>query len=130
MTISLDRNTREILDGKCFPSLATVGPDGSARTSVIWAHRDGDTVLFVVAKDGRKHRDILHNNRISMSVFALSDPYTSVEIRGTAEVTVEGAEKAAEELMMKYWGKVTPAGDTSILVRLTPTRMVHHPERA
>ncbi|MFE3317480.1 pyridoxamine 5'-phosphate oxidase family protein [Nocardia sp. NPDC059195] len=131
MTVQLDGFTRNLLDRKNFPIVATVGPDGSARGSVIWAHRHDNHAVFMVARGGRKHRDILRDNRISLSLFDVEDPYRSVEIRGIAEVTEENSYELAHELIEKYTGeKNTTIDEPPVFVRLIPTALLHYPKQS
>ena len=46
MGIPLNDATLRLLDGKNYAVVATVNPDGSPQTSVIWVGRDGGDVLF------------------------------------------------------------------------------------
>jgi hypothetical protein len=40
--MALDDTTRQLVDGKNFATIATLNPDGSPQTSVIWVGLDGD----------------------------------------------------------------------------------------
>jgi Pyridoxamine 5'-phosphate oxidase len=57
MPATFDEATRGLLDGKNFVTVATLGPDGSPHTSVVWFERDGDTVLFSTTSGRRKARN-------------------------------------------------------------------------
>lgn len=46
MAIPLSEATRRLIDGKNYAVVATINPDGSPQSSVIWVGRDGDDVLF------------------------------------------------------------------------------------
>ena len=46
MGIPLSEATIRLVDGKNYAVLATVNPDGSPQTSVVWVGRDGDDLLF------------------------------------------------------------------------------------
>jgi PPOX class probable F420-dependent enzyme len=84
-------SVRALLDGKNFAGVAPLGPDGAPQNSVVWIKRDGDTVLFSSTDGRQKVRKLRRDPRIGLSVFDLADPYTSVEIRGTAETSLTRA---------------------------------------
>ncbi|WP_372669931.1 PPOX class F420-dependent oxidoreductase [Amycolatopsis kentuckyensis] len=121
--------TKALLDGANYPVVATTNADGSPQSSVVWAKRDGDTVLFVTVQGRRKERNIRRDPRVSLSVFDLADPENYVEIRGRAEVTVEGGRELNDELARKYTGDVfppEPADVVRVLVRVVPEHITGH----
>ena len=52
MGIQLSAAAQVLLAGKNYAVLATVNPDGSPHTSVMWVGRDGDDLLFSVQDNG------------------------------------------------------------------------------
>jgi hypothetical protein len=46
MSVALSEATVALLDGRNYAVLATVNPDGSPQTSVVWVGRDGTDLLF------------------------------------------------------------------------------------
>ncbi|MCR6481517.1 PPOX class F420-dependent oxidoreductase [Amycolatopsis sp. OK19-0408] len=121
--------TKALLDGRNYPVVATTNADGSPQSSVVWAKRDGDTVVFVTVQGRRKERNIRRDPRVSLSVFDLADPENYVEIRGRAEVTAEGGPELNDELARKYTGDVfppEPADVVRVLVRLVPEHITGH----
>jgi len=125
----LPHSVKAWLDGTSFPVVATVDPDGRPQLSVVWAKRDGDTVLFVTVRGRRKERNIRRDPRVSLSVFDLADPENYVEIRGRAEVTAEGGRELNDELARKYTGTTfppEPADVVRVLVRVVPEHITGH----
>jgi hypothetical protein len=60
-------------------------------------------------------------------VFDLANPYESVEIRGTAEVSVDEDKRLPHELSHKYLGEDPPAekpDEVRLAVRVTPERVI------
>ncbi|MFE6173907.1 PPOX class F420-dependent oxidoreductase [Streptomyces sp. NPDC056464] len=80
--ILFDDSVRSLLDGRNFAGVATLGPDGAPQNSVVWIKREGDTVLFSSVDARQKVRNLRRDPRISVSVYDLTNPYSSVEIRG------------------------------------------------
>jgi PPOX class probable F420-dependent enzyme len=126
MTV-FDENVRALLDGRNFATVATIGPGGAPQSSVVWILRDGDTVLFSTTANRRKARNLADDPRISVSVFDLANPYESVEIRGTAEVTVDADKRLPHELSHKYLGQDPPAekaDEVRLAIRVIPDRVI------
>jgi len=127
MTISFDDSVRALLDGKNFASVATLGPDGAPHNSVVWMKREGDTVLFSSVDDRQKIRNLRRDPRVSLTVFDLANPYTSVEIRGTAEILPDPDKRLPHDLAHKYLG-IDPPGENEdearVVVRVLPAKIV------
>jgi PPOX class probable F420-dependent enzyme len=122
----LPQRAREMFDGRNFATVATLQPDGQPQTSVVWVRADGDDVLFSTIKGRRKYANMLRDPRLSVLVFDAADPYSYIEIRGTAEITDDPAAELIEELSRKYTGK--PFGDRPgeqrVIVRVRPDHVV------
>lgn len=126
MTVVLDDVTRELLDGKNFATVATVNPDGGPQTSVVWILRDGDTVLFSAISTRRKVLNLTRDPRISLTVFDIANPYQSVEIRGTAELTGDPGKSLPRALSQKYLGHDPPPEPDEVarvVVRVIPQKV-------
>jgi PPOX class probable F420-dependent enzyme len=128
MSTPLSDKARAILEGTNYVTVATLEPDGQAQLSPVWAHPDGDDVVFATVAGRRKHRNLVRDPRVTLSVFDMDDPYAYVEIRGTATMTEEGGRELIDAMSLKYRG-VTPYGfdgpdDVRILVRVTPERII------
>ena len=126
MGVVLDDVTRRLLDGKNFATVATVNPDGGPQASVVWILRDGDTVLFSAISTRRKVLNLTRDPRISLTVFDTANPYQSVEIRGTAELSGDPGKSLPRALSQKYLGEDPPPEPeelTRVVVRVIPLRV-------
>ncbi|MEU6719907.1 PPOX class F420-dependent oxidoreductase [Nonomuraea sp. NPDC046802] len=126
MTITFDEDTYALLDGMNFATVATLNPDGGPQTSVVWVLREGDTVLFSSTAGRRKTRNLARDPRISLTVFDTGNPYHSVEIRGTAEVTEDRDRALQLAVSHKYLGQDPPAdpeGTVRVVVRVIPDKI-------
>ena len=74
MGIALSPATLRLLDGRNYAVLATVNPDGSPQTSVMWIGRDGGDLLFSTVEGRVKHRNMLRDPRVSVTVIDSADP--------------------------------------------------------
>ena len=105
MAISLSEATLRLLDGRNYAVLATVNPDGSPQTSAMWVGRDGSDVLFSTVAGRVKHRNMLRDPRISVSILDSSDPENYVELRGRVSMTPDIGRQLDTRLSWKYDGK-------------------------
>ena len=104
MPISLSEAARKILDGRNPAVLATINPDGSPQTSVVWVGRDGDDLLISTAAGRRKVRNIAREARVSLTAYDKDDPQQYVEIRGLAAVSEDPGRQLAVSLAERYEG--------------------------
>jgi PPOX class probable F420-dependent enzyme len=128
MASVFDEAVLSVLDGKNFAIMATVGPDGGPHSSVVWFKREDDTVVFSTIAERQKARNLAADPRVSISVFDLGNPYTSVEIRGTAELVPDDDKRLSFELSHRYLGVDPPAEEPAevrrLIVRVTPEKVI------
>jgi PPOX class probable F420-dependent enzyme len=122
MGIRLSEATLRLVDGKNYAVLATVNPDGSPQTSVVWVGRDGDDLLFSTVQGRVKHRNMLRDPRVSLTVIDWPDPENYVELRGRVSITPDVGRRVDTQLSWKYDGK-DPDPDRPGAVRVV-VRMV------
>jgi PPOX class probable F420-dependent enzyme len=126
MGLSLNEASRALVDDKNFATIATLNPDGSPQTSVVWIKRDGDDLLISTVVGRKKDKNLRVDPRISVSVFDLAQPYNYIEVRGTAQLSLEGGRELIDELSRKYVG-TDYTGDgpeaVRVVVRLTPEKI-------
>lgn len=116
----------KLLDRYTFFVLSTVNPNGWPQSSVVWAQRDGDDVLFSTIRGRRKTRNMERDPRVSLVAYDPEDPYSYVEIRGTVTMTEEGGDALIDELCRAYNnGKPWPKRphETRVVCRVAPRRV-------
>ncbi|WNV81909.1 PPOX class F420-dependent oxidoreductase [Umezawaea sp. Da 62-37] len=126
MATSLSDTGRALLDDKNFATIATINPDGSPQTSVVWIKRDGDDLLMSTVEGRKKDKNLRRDPRVSVSVFDLQQPYSYIEVRGTATLSTEGGRELIDELSRKYRGEdYTADGPDAVrvVIRLTPDKI-------
>ncbi len=117
MGIPLSDATLSLLYGKNYAVLATVNPDGSPQTSVVWVGRDGGDLLFSTVQGHVKHRNMLRDPRVSVTVLDSADPENYVELRGRVSMTPDAGRRVDTQLSWKYDGK-DPGADRPGAVRV------------
>ncbi|MEV5986006.1 PPOX class F420-dependent oxidoreductase [Streptomyces sp. NPDC052051] len=101
----LSDRLKNLLDSPIFIVVGTLQPDGGPQLSPVWVKRDGDAILFSTTADRRKKLNLDRDPRVSIVVQDPRSPYEYAEIRGTVEVSTEGARDLIDELSLKYTGK-------------------------
>lgn len=131
MPAALSDRIRSLLDSPVFVVLGTIQPDGSPQLSPVWVKRDGDDLLISTTVDRRKKLNIDRDPRVSVVLLDPESPYEYAEIRGTAEVTTQGARELIDELSLKYTGKKYAEFNPSsvqdaerVVLRIRPQKVV------
>ena len=125
MGFELSPTTLALLDGRNYAVLATVNPDGGPQTSVMWLGRDGADVLFSTVEGRRKHRNMVRDPRVSVSVIDSADPENYVELRGRVSMTPDVGRRFDTQLSWKYDGRDPDPdrpGAVRVVVRLVVDR--------
>lgn len=125
--MALDDATRLLVEGRNFATLATLNPDGSPQTSVIWVGLDGDAVVFSSTTGRRKTRNIVRDPRVSLTIIDADNPYHAVEIRGRAEVIDDPERTLSQRLSHKYLGEDPPPDPPEVqrvIIRVTADKVI------
>ena len=122
MSVPLSESAIRLVDGKNYAVLATLNPDGSPHTSVVWVGRDGGDLLFSTVAGRVKHRNMTRDPRVSVSVIDSADPENYVELSGRVSMTPDIDRRVDTQLSWKYDGR-DPDPDRPGAVRVV-VRMV------
>lgn len=127
MTSPLPAEARDLLDRPEFATVATIEPDGRPHLSVVWLGRDGDDVLFSTVRGRRKTTNLERDPRVTVLVYPKDDPYTYVEIRGTATLEDDPTGALIDAMSHKYEGKGWDhAPDGRVVVRVSADKVVRY----
>ncbi len=122
MAISFSAETLRLLDGKNYAVLATVNADGSPQTSAMWVGRDGADVLMSTVEGRVKHRNMLRDPRVSVTILDSADAENYVELRGRVSMTPDIGRLFDTSLSWKYNGRDPDPdrpGAVRVIVRMT-----------
>jgi hypothetical protein len=95
----------DILESKCFAHVATIRPDGRISNhpvSILW---DGEHVRFSTTKARRKYRNLLADDRITLSIPDPTNIWRYLEIRGRAVVKDDRDRTDINAVARKYMGQ-------------------------
>ena len=117
---TLPASHADLLENPNFAHLATVRPDGSPQSSVMWFGWDGERVRFTHTKTRQKFANLEHEPRVAFSVLDPTNPYRTVEVRGVVESIEDDTAEAAfyRELQERY-GNVYDITDADVRVVIT-----------
>ena len=129
MLIELPEQVSTIFDSPEFATLATLQPDGQPQLSVVWVERDGHDLLMSTVKGRQKHRNLERDPRATVLVYPKANPYSYVEVRGTATMTEQGGRELIDRLNLEYTGGDRYTMDDGIdnirvVIRLTPSKVI------
>lgn len=123
----LSEKVRRLFDGKNFATLTTLEPDGKPHSTVVWAQRDGDDILFALPKGRRKTANLNRDPRATVVIFDAANPYESAQVQGTARIEDDPDGTLSDELSHKYTGGPYPgfAGPNPqwVTARITPAKV-------
>ena len=127
MTTTLSSKVRTLFDAKNFAVLSTVDADGKPQSTVVWAKRDGDDILFALPASRRKTANLRRDPNATVVIFDVANPYESAQVQGTASLRADPDGTLVEDLSHKYTGGPYPgfAGPNPqwVIVRLTPDKV-------
>ena len=105
--MTLPDEVLELLEQPVFVFLATTFSHGQPQNTPVWITVVGGRPAFNTAVGRVKERNLRRDPRLSLAFLTPDDPEEYVEIRGTAEFSLEGAEDMIDALALKYLGKET-----------------------
>ena len=129
MPIQIPDLVQPWFDDPEFATIATLLPDGQPHLSVVWVERDGDELLVSTVKGRRKHLNIEKDPRVTLLVYPKDNPYSYVEVRGTATMTEEGGRELIDRAAKAYmdldrYPMDDGTDNVRVVVRITPEKIV------
>jgi len=128
VTAELPDLARKLLDARAHVVVATLMPDGSPQTSVLWATYDGNDLLLSTIVGRAKERNWRRDPRVSVLIFDPADEDRYVEVRGTVTMTRDGGPELIERLSQLYYGERFTGDDGTdhvrVVVRVHPEHVV------
>ncbi|MDQ7908454.1 PPOX class F420-dependent oxidoreductase [Phytohabitans sp. ZYX-F-186] len=117
----------DLLERPLFAHLATVRPDGSPQSSVMWFEWDGKRIRMTHTKTRQKFQNLSREPRVALSVVDPEDGYRFLEVRGVVEAIEDDDAVASfyKSLQIRY-GMDYPIRDAPVRVVMTirPTSYV------
>jgi PPOX class probable F420-dependent enzyme len=100
----LTGEVQNALEGKNFWSLATINPDGTPQSTVVWVQPRDGKILVNTALGRKKPRNLERNPNVALSWFDPENPYSTISIQGRVVDTYTGdrAEADIDSAAKKY----------------------------
>jgi PPOX class probable F420-dependent enzyme len=116
----------DLLERPLFAHLATIEPDGTPNVNPVWTVWDGEFLRFTTTTDRRKHRNVVGNPHLAVSINDPEKPYRYLEIRGVVErVEPDTSGDFFDVLATRYGLEYErPVGDAErrVVIVMKPTR--------
>jgi len=120
---------RDLLENPNTVAFATVGADGQPQVTAIWAMLDGDAVRTSLFKGRQKYKNLLAHPQVTLFVIDPENPYRTLEVRATAEITDDPGLEFLQRLLHRYGTDLERfKGQTQdrVVITLHPTRIVEN----
>ena len=102
----IDSKIIKLFSEKNLVFIATVMKDGSPQLSPVWANYDDGFILVNTAEGRIKHKNILRDPRVAVSVTSNENPLDMTTIRGTViEIIPDYQYQHADKLTQQYMGR-------------------------
>jgi PPOX class probable F420-dependent enzyme len=113
--------------------IATVMKDGSPQVSPVWADFEDGYILVNTAEGRIKHKNILRDPRVAISVVDQKNPLDMTTIRGkVTQIIPDYQYNHANKLTKKYMGKdmypFRQPGEKRTILKILPQRVYVLPE--
>ena len=125
--VALPDSARTLLEGKTYAHVITRNRDGSPQVAMVWAHVDGDEVLFSTPEGRLKLTNLRRDPRIIASIQDPEEPQQYLIVHGTATLTTDGADDLIDLLARKMMGLENypwrQPGEQRVTVRIAVDRI-------
>ncbi len=137
MSVTIPDSHKDLLEESVYVTVATILPDGQPHLSVVWCDYDGQHVLVNTARGRQKDKNLTERPMATILAIDPENPFRYLEVRGSVELTEEGALDHINKLAKQYkgvdsyYGGVAPAEmkdqETRVLCKITPTKVIAFP---
>jgi PPOX class probable F420-dependent enzyme len=116
MTIEPPASHQDLLDRPLFAHLATLRPDGSPQSSVMWFAWDGERARFSHTTTRQKYRNLMMDGRVSFHIQDPDNGYRTLEVRGRVESIEPDLDAAFYRSLQQRYGVDVPVFDAEVRV--------------
>ena len=129
----MDDKVIQLFSAKNLVFIATVMNDGSPQVSPVWANYDDGHVLVNTAEGRIKHKNILRDPRVAISVVSKNNPLDMTTIRGTVTELIPDYDYShADKLTLQYMDRekypFKRADEKRIILKIKPDKVFILPE--
>tara|TARA_Y100000590_G_scaffold190809_1_gene217165 strand:- start:1442 stop:1849 length:408 start_codon:yes stop_codon:yes gene_type:complete len=129
----MDSKAENLLNGKNLVFLATTMADGSPQVTPVWGDFSDSHIRINTAEGRLKHKNILRDPRVAISVVDSENPLDMASIRGkVVEIIPDYEYQHADFLTKQYMGKESypfkRPGEKRIILKIIPEKIFVLPE--
>ena len=129
----MDEKVVKLFSEKNLVFIATVMKDGSPQVSPVWANYEDGYVLVNTAEGRIKHKNILRDPRVAISVVSKDNPLDMITIRGTVdELILDYEYKHADKLTKQYMSRdhypFKRDDEKRVILKIKPNKVFVLPE--
>lgn len=117
----------DLLEAPNTAVLTTVGADGQPQSTAVWYLVDDDgTLTASMTTDRQKYRNLTRNPKATLFILDPTNPYRTLEIRATVELTPDPAKALLPKFAARYNTPIEMFDTPSdrVVATFTPTRVV------
>ena len=129
----IDDKVIKLFSAKNLVFIATIMKDGSPQLSPVWANYESGFILVNTAEGRIKHKNILRDPRVAVSVTSNDNPLDMTTIRGTVVAIISDSEyNHADKLTQQYMGRnhypFKRDNEKRIILKIKPHKVFVLPE--
>ena len=129
----MDAKVTKLFQGKNLVFLATTMKDGSPQVSPVWGDLQDEHIMINTAEGRIKHKNVLRDPRVAISVVDQNNPLEMTAIKGTVEKIIPDYEYVhANQLTKKYLGQdeypFRRPNEKRIIFKIKPEKVFVLPE--
>ena len=129
----MEQKAIDLFGAKNLVFIATVMKDGSPQVSPVWANYENDHIMINTAEGRIKHKNILRDPRVAVSVVSKDNPLDMTTIRGKVQEIIPDCDyKHADRLTKQYMGRdhypFKRDDEKRIILKIKPDKVFVLPE--
>ena len=129
----MERKVVKLFSEKNLVYIATIMKDGAPQVSPVWANHEDGYILVNTAEGRIKHKNILLDPRVAVSVVSKDNPLDMTTIRGTVEELIPDYDyKHADKLTQQYMNRESYPfkrdDEKRVILKIKPNKVFVLPE--
>ena len=129
----MDLKVQRLFQQKNLIFISTINPDGSPQLTPVWGNYDDGYVLVSTAEGRLKHKNVLRDPRVSISVVDHNNPLNMTTIKGEViEIIPDYDYIYANKLTKQYMGideyPFKTDGEKRIIFKIKPVKIFVMPD--
>ena len=129
----IDNKVIKLFSAKNLVFIATLMKDGSPQLSPVWANYESGYILVNTAEGRIKHKNILRDPRVAVSVTSNDNPLDMTTVRGTVvaiipDIKYHHADKLTQQYMGRNHYPFKRDNEKRIILKIKPHKVFVLPE--